>query len=96
MPNDPNDFSNNLSTTNPSSNNPDFDPWDETSITIQDIVLSNSWAVQAILNYLEECDPHARDRIWHHYQVMKEQQDQARKKRQGQDDSQSDSIEKND
>ncbi len=50
------------------------DPWDDKDINLQDIVLSNSWAVQAILNYLEEVDPNARERIWHHYEVMKEQQ----------------------
>jgi len=50
------------------------EPWDDKDINMNDIVLSNSWAVQAILNYLEEVDPNARERIWHHYEVMKEQQ----------------------
>lgn len=57
--------------------------WEEQKISLQDIVLSNSWAVQAILNYLEERDPNARDRIWHHYELMKRQQDAARAKQEG-------------
>jgi len=58
--------------------NPDDPVWEEQQFTLQDIVLSNSWAVQAILNYLEECDPNARDRIWYHYEQMKKQQETAR------------------
>ena len=49
--------------------------WKEKSIPLQDVVLSNSWALQAILNYLEEIHPGARDRIWHHYEIMKQQTD---------------------
>jgi len=49
--------------------------WKEKSIPLQDVVLSNSWALQAILNYLEEIHPGARDRIWHHYEMMKQQAD---------------------
>ncbi|HOJ60800.1 MAG TPA: hypothetical protein PK878_10980 [bacterium] len=48
-------------------------PWKETRVPLQDVVLSNSWALQAILNYLDEIHPGARDRIWHHYEVMKQQ-----------------------
>ena len=49
--------------------------WKEKSIPLQDVVLSNSRALQAILNYLEEIHPGARDRIWHHYEMMKQQAD---------------------
>ena len=49
--------------------------WKEKSIPLQDVVLSNSWALQAILNYLEEIHPGARDRVWHHYERMKQQAD---------------------
>ena len=49
--------------------------WKEKSIPLQDVVLSNSWALQAILNYLEEIHPGARDRILHHYEMMKQQAD---------------------
>ncbi|MFB3788456.1 MAG: hypothetical protein ACE15F_19020 [bacterium] len=49
--------------------------WKEKPIPLQDVVLSNSWALQAILNYLEEIHPGARDRIWHHYELMKQQAD---------------------
>lgn len=76
MTNDPLDSS-------PDSPNAETDPWDDRQISLQDIVLSNSWALQAILNYLEECDPNARERIWHHYEIMKKQQDKARRKRNG-------------
>lgn len=62
----------------PLNPNPENDPWKDAQISLQDIVLSNSWALQAILNYLEECDPNARERIWRHYELMKKQQDAAR------------------
>lgn len=65
----------------PQNPNPGQDSWEEEQFTLQDIVLSNSWAVQAILNYLEECDPNARDRIWYHYEMMKKQQVMARSAR---------------
>ncbi len=45
---------------------------DERQVPLQDVVLSNSWALQAILQYLEEIQPGARDRIWQHYQAMKQ------------------------
>lgn len=53
------------------SDNPEDQDWKEKQIPLKDIVLSNSWAMQAILQYLEEVDPGARDRIWAHYQNMK-------------------------
>ena len=55
------------------SNGAPESPWKETPVPLQDVVLSNSWALQAILNYLDEIHPGARDRIWHHYEVMKQQ-----------------------
>jgi hypothetical protein len=61
----------------PQNTNFENDSWKDEQISLQDIVLSNSWAVQAILNYLEECDPNARERIWRHYEMMKKQQDAA-------------------
>ncbi len=75
------------------SPNAEYDPWDDQQISLQDIVLSNSWALQAILNYLEECDPNARERIWHHYETMKKQQDEVRRKRNG--DHPDDSLQAN-
>lgn len=53
------------------------DIWDEKQIPLKDVVLSNSWAMQAILLYLEEQNPGARDRIWQHYLAMKELADKA-------------------
>ncbi len=53
------------------SNNPEDKDWQEKQIPLKDVVLSNSWAMQAILQYLEEVHPGARDRIWEHYQHMK-------------------------
>jgi hypothetical protein len=50
---------------------PENQDWKDKQIPLKDIVLSNSWAMQAILQYLEEVDPGARDRIWAHYQNMK-------------------------
>ena len=41
------------------------------SVSLQDICLSNSWALQAILDYLEEEQPGARDRIWEKYLELK-------------------------
>lgn len=67
----------------PQDPNAEQDSWNEHKISLQDIVLSNSWAVQAILNYLEECDPNARERIWRHYELMKRQQDAARASQDG-------------
>ncbi len=46
-------------------------PQEERQVPLQDVVLSNSWALQAILQYLDELNPGARDRIWEHYQRMK-------------------------
>ncbi len=40
-------------------------------VALQDVVLSNSWALQAILEYLDEESPGAKDRIWQKYQAMK-------------------------
>ncbi len=40
-------------------------------IPLQDIVLSNSWALQAILEYLDEENPGAKDRVWQKYLAMK-------------------------
>ena len=71
---------------NESQNTPnksESDPWQDQKISLQDIVLSNSWAVQAILNYLEEIDPNARERIWAHYELMKKQQEAAQKSKNG-------------
>lgn len=48
-------------------------PWDEKQVPIQDVVISNSWALQAILLYLEEQNPGARDRVWQIYSTMQEQ-----------------------
>lgn len=59
------------------SQNPEDKDWQEKQIPLKDIVLSNSWAVQAILQYLEEQHPGARDRIWEHYQQMKSLADNA-------------------
>lgn len=53
------------------SSNPEDQDRNEQQIPLKDIVLSNSWAMQAILQYLEEMDPGARDKIWAHYQNMK-------------------------
>lgn len=50
---------------------PPNDSWQESQIPLQDVVLSNSWALQAILQYLDELNPGARDRIWQHYLLMK-------------------------
>jgi hypothetical protein len=55
--------------TDPNSQN----PGDEKQIPIQDVVLSNSWALQSILLYLEEQNPGARDRIWQIYQQLQPQ-----------------------
>lgn len=59
------------------SQNPEDKDWQEKQIPLKDIVLSNSWAVQAILQYLEELNPGARDRIWEHYLHMKSMADNA-------------------
>ncbi len=48
----------------------------EKQVPLQDVVLSNSWALQAILEYLEEKDPGAKDKIWNLYQAMKQQVEQ--------------------
>jgi hypothetical protein len=42
-----------------------------TTITLQDICLSNSWALQAILQFLEEEKPGSKDRIWNKYLELK-------------------------
>ena len=47
--------------------------WKENQIPLKDVVLSNSWALQAILMYLDEENPGARDRIWQLYLAMKEE-----------------------
>ncbi|MBZ0257136.1 hypothetical protein K8I31_13800 [bacterium] len=47
-------------------------PWKEKDVSLQDIVISNSWALQAILEYLDQKDPGARDHIWQLYLRMKE------------------------
>lgn len=46
--------------------------WDQKDVALQDIVISNSWALQAILEYLDQKDPGARDQIWQLYVRMKE------------------------
>lgn len=46
-------------------------PGDEVQLPLKDVVLSNSWALQAILEYLEEENPGAKDRIWKKYLAMK-------------------------
>lgn len=46
-------------------------PVDEIQLPLKDVVLSNSWALQAILEYLEEENPGAKDRIWQKYLAMK-------------------------
>lgn len=48
-------------------------PWKKTTLPLKDVVLSNSWALQAILQYLEETQPGAKDRIWRMYLAMKEE-----------------------
>lgn len=45
--------------------------WDEKQVQLKEVVLSNSWAMQAILMYLEEQNPGARNRIWQLYQTLK-------------------------
>ncbi len=40
-------------------------------VSLNDVCLSNSWALQAILEYLEEEKPGARDRIWDKYLQLK-------------------------
>jgi hypothetical protein len=51
--------------------------WEETQISLKDIVLSNSWALQSILLYLEEQKPGARDTIWQHYLALKKEAEAA-------------------
>lgn len=48
-------------------------PWQEKQIPLQDVVISNSWALQAILMYLDEQNPGARDHIWQLYTMLKEE-----------------------
>jgi len=55
-----------------------LDSWKEKQVLLQDVVLSNSWALQSILEFLEEIHPGARDRIWGHYLRMKQMADGAR------------------
>ncbi|MFH1742286.1 MAG: hypothetical protein ABIH23_25050 [bacterium] len=50
------------------------------SVSLQDICLSNSWALQAILDYLEEEQPGARDRIWQKYLELKRLSEEADRK----------------
>ncbi|RJP34363.1 MAG: hypothetical protein C4527_02200 [Candidatus Omnitrophota bacterium] len=64
---------------------PPFQKGEERQVPLQDVVLSNSWALQAILQYLEEIHPGARDRIWEHYQAMKEMVDTSKMEEQRQD-----------
>ena len=45
---------------------------EDKEVPLKDVVLSNSWALQAILNYLEETNPGARERIWEHYLGIKQ------------------------
>ncbi|MBI1389070.1 MAG: hypothetical protein GC154_11545 [bacterium] len=52
--------------------------WNEKEIALQDVVISNSWALQAILQYLDDLNPGARDQIWRHYLKMKEMSEAAR------------------
>ena len=52
--------------------------WDEKEIALQDVVISNSWALQAILEYLDQKDPGARDHIWQLYLRMKEMSETAK------------------
>ncbi|MEW6238714.1 MAG: hypothetical protein AB1656_25290 [Candidatus Omnitrophota bacterium] len=54
------------------------DSWKEKQVPLLDVVLSNSWALQSILEYLEEIHPGARDRIWRHYLRMKQMAEAAR------------------
>ena len=54
------------------------DHWEEKPVPLKDVVISNSWALQAILQYLEEIQPGARDRIWEHYLYLKDLADQAK------------------
>lgn len=53
------------------SEQPNDSIWNEVQVPIKDVVTSNSWALQAILLYLEEQNPGARDRIWQIYSQMK-------------------------
>lgn len=52
--------------------------WDEQEVELKDIVISNSWALQAILKYLDNLHPGARDEIWRHYLEMKSMADAAK------------------
>ncbi len=52
--------------------------WDEKEVELNDIVISNSWALQAILEYLDLKDPGARDQIWQLYLRMKEMAETAK------------------
>lgn len=56
-----------------------FSPWEEKDVSLQDIVISNSWALQAILEYLDQKDPGARDHIWQLYLRMKELSESTKK-----------------
>lgn len=56
--------------------------WDEKDVAIQDVVISNSWALQAILEYLDQKDPGARDQIWQLYLRMKEMSETAQQSNQ--------------
>ncbi len=69
-------------------NQPDNDPrWEENKeVELQDVVLSNSWALQSVLEYLEEKEPGARQRIFEIYQVLQQQADQSKNKNNGHDD----------
>lgn len=46
-------------------------PPQSVDVPLQDIVLSNSWALQAVLEYLDEENPGAKDRVWQKYLAMK-------------------------
>jgi len=67
---------------------PEQDPrWEEKQVELQDVVLSNSWALQAILEYLEEQNPGARQRIFEIYQILQAKADQANNQQESEEDS---------
>jgi len=81
---------------NPEANNPEdghepepgdeMNPWEHKKVPLDDVVISNSWALQSILEYLEEKEPGARDRVWQIYQDLQNQAELAQQE-EGQDDN---------
>ena len=50
---------------------------DRFAVSIKDVCLSNSWALQAVLQYLDEQNPGARDQIWEKYLELKKISEEA-------------------